>query len=260
MFMEAVRKNSRRRATASVIEFPSTLTLTGWWDPSDLSTMFQDTAGTTPVTADGQPVARINDKSGNGRHFTQSGSAERPTYKTSGGLHWLDFDGTDDYLTSGAVTMASFASVSVHDFYIAGRFDAVSTDAALGYQNVCIIAGLDADFIFAAARSSNFLGSGVFSGSDKYANQAFTVANNNFLVTSRHDGSSLYCSVNGSAETSLACGSANATSDVLNVCRNAFATITDGRWYGACFSATALSAPNRTSLITWLGAKAGLTI
>ena len=50
-----------------------------WFDPSDLSTLFQDTAGTTPVTAAGQSVARINDKSGRGNHATQSTSLSRPT-------------------------------------------------------------------------------------------------------------------------------------------------------------------------------------
>ena len=30
-----------------------------WYDPSDMSTMFQDSAGTTPVTAAGQPVGLI---------------------------------------------------------------------------------------------------------------------------------------------------------------------------------------------------------
>jgi len=34
-----------------------------WYDPSDLSTMFQDSAGTTSVTAAGQPVGLILDKS-----------------------------------------------------------------------------------------------------------------------------------------------------------------------------------------------------
>lgn len=34
-----------------------------WYDPSDFSTMFQDSAGTTPVTAVGQPVGLILDKS-----------------------------------------------------------------------------------------------------------------------------------------------------------------------------------------------------
>ena len=34
-----------------------------WYDPSDLSTMYQDAAGTTPVTAAGQPVGLTLDKS-----------------------------------------------------------------------------------------------------------------------------------------------------------------------------------------------------
>lgn len=34
-----------------------------WYDPSDLSTMFQDTAGTVPVTAAGQSVGLVLDKS-----------------------------------------------------------------------------------------------------------------------------------------------------------------------------------------------------
>ena len=34
-----------------------------WLDPSDLTTLFQDAAGTTPVTADGQPVGLMLDKS-----------------------------------------------------------------------------------------------------------------------------------------------------------------------------------------------------
>lgn len=46
---------------------PADLFLNGeqgvWYDPSDLSTMFQDSDGTTPVTVDGQPVGLILDKS-----------------------------------------------------------------------------------------------------------------------------------------------------------------------------------------------------
>lgn len=50
-----------------------------WFDPEDLSTMFQDAAGTTPVTALEQPVGRWLDKSGNGNHAIQSITASRPT-------------------------------------------------------------------------------------------------------------------------------------------------------------------------------------
>ena len=61
---------------------PLTLFLNGeqgvWYDPSDFSTMFQDSAGTTPVTAVEQPVGKILDKSGRGNHATQATSTKRP--------------------------------------------------------------------------------------------------------------------------------------------------------------------------------------
>ena len=50
-----------------------------WFDPEDMSTMYQDAAGTTPVTAMEQPVGKWLDKSGNGNHATQSITASRPT-------------------------------------------------------------------------------------------------------------------------------------------------------------------------------------
>lgn len=53
---------------------------TGWfYDNSDFNTMFQDSAGTIPVTAVGQPVGLQLDKSGNGNHRFQSVSLNRPT-------------------------------------------------------------------------------------------------------------------------------------------------------------------------------------
>ena len=71
-----------------------------WYDPSDLSTLFQDSAGTTPVTVAGQPVGLMLDKSGNGNHATQATAAKRPTYTTGSGLAWLAFDGVDDELVT----------------------------------------------------------------------------------------------------------------------------------------------------------------
>ena len=61
---------------------PSSLFANGeqgvWYDQSDFSTMFQDSAGTTPVTAVEQPVGKILDKSGRGNHASQATSAARP--------------------------------------------------------------------------------------------------------------------------------------------------------------------------------------
>jgi hypothetical protein len=52
-----------------------------WYDPSDMGTMFQDAAGTVPVTAVGQAVGLIKDKSGRNNHAYQTTSAARPIFR-----------------------------------------------------------------------------------------------------------------------------------------------------------------------------------
>lgn len=69
-----------------------------WYDPSDLATMWQDTAGTIPAVP-GLPVARIDDKGNLGRHATQAAAANRPTLqRDSSGNCYLQFDGVSDVL------------------------------------------------------------------------------------------------------------------------------------------------------------------
>lgn len=85
-----------------------------WYDPSDLSTMFQDSAGTTPVTAAGQPVGLILDKSGNGYHASQPTSTARPLFQIDGsGNCYLAFDGVDDSLSTSAIDMTGTDKVTV---------------------------------------------------------------------------------------------------------------------------------------------------
>ena len=74
-----------------------------WYDPYDLTTMFQDKAGTIPVTADGDPIGLILDKSGNDNHAYSLG-ANRPVYKTDGQVRWIAFNGVDQYLNAGSWT------------------------------------------------------------------------------------------------------------------------------------------------------------
>ncbi len=56
-------------------------------DPSDLSTLFQDAAGTIPVTSPGDTVMRQNNKGTLGGHFLATGTL---TYQTDGSRHWLE--------------------------------------------------------------------------------------------------------------------------------------------------------------------------
>lgn len=100
----------------------------GWWDPSDFSKMYQTEDTSTPVTATGQSVGRIEDKSGNGNHLVQATSTKRPTLQQDGnGKYYLSFDGTDDFLaTASAATLTGTDEMSV--------FAAIrkASDAAIG--------------------------------------------------------------------------------------------------------------------------------
>lgn len=98
-----------------------------WFDPSDLSTLFQDSAGTTPVTAVGQPVGKILDKSGRGNHATQATAASRPLWQQdANGKYYLAFDGVDDWLQTGSVDLTAIQKLTV----VAGVRK--NSDAALG--------------------------------------------------------------------------------------------------------------------------------
>ncbi len=79
-------------------------------DPSATGSLFQDTAGASPVTAAGQSVGRILDLSGLGFHASQATASKLPTYQVDGsGLPYLSMDGVDDLLSTAAVEWGSEA-------------------------------------------------------------------------------------------------------------------------------------------------------
>jgi hypothetical protein len=87
---------------------PSTIGIVagGVWTPLELSPdLWLDAADTTTITASSGSVSQWNDKSGNGRNFTQGTGGNQPTTgtRTQNGLNVLDFDGTDDFLEGGDI-------------------------------------------------------------------------------------------------------------------------------------------------------------
>ena len=109
-----------------------------WYDPSDFSTMFQDSAGTTPVTAVGQPVGKILDKSGRGNHASQSTAAARPVLQQDGGgKYYLAFDGVDDKLQT-----VSSVDLSANDSVLA--IAGIRKDTDIGAGHVIVFGDLNA--------------------------------------------------------------------------------------------------------------------
>lgn len=68
-------------------------------EADNLTYLFQDVAGTTPVTADGQTVGMWKNNLADGFDFAAAADdTTRPLYKTASGLSWIEFDGVDDIL------------------------------------------------------------------------------------------------------------------------------------------------------------------
>lgn len=78
--------------------------------------LFQDSAGTTPVAADSDPVGRAVDQSGKGNNASNATAGQRAFWRANSGKPYLQLDGVDDRYNTG------FATASVaNTLFFAGR-------------------------------------------------------------------------------------------------------------------------------------------
>jgi len=109
--------------------FPTNLFRNGqrgaFYDPSDLSTLFQDSSGNTPVTSDGDPVGLMLDKSGNDNHAFQTNNSNRPTYQTDGNLHWIFGDGSNHFLITDEITPIARDSTGIYFSFACNSKDSI---------------------------------------------------------------------------------------------------------------------------------------
>lgn len=122
-----------------------------WYDPSDLSTLFQDAGGTVPVVNDGDPVGLMIDKSGNGNNATQINSDTKPIYRTDGQSSWLEFDGIND-----SMLLNQFITGTKDRTFVAGYQDSKSFS--------------EQSFLFDAGKRSNGSTGGYWGLSTEYDN------------------------------------------------------------------------------------------
>lgn len=227
---------------------PSTLFSSGangaWYDPSDLDSMFQDSTGTVPAAVDA-PVGRISDKSGRGNHAVQATAAARPILrKESSGLHYLEFDGTDDFLR------ASFA--------IAQPWDRISAARQLGWTQ------FDRLFGGAAINSGNLyqdplspqlrISSGGATGPALGA--ALGV---NTVIVERHHGTASRLAINGGAYAAADGGSTAVDGVTIGSASSGLAgRVGNFRLYGMCMIGRALSDAETGWLRRFMAGRAGL--
>ena len=118
----------------------------GYYNPSVLSSVWEDSARTTPASVNG-PVGCLDDLSGKGNHLLQATTSLKPILRQTGSLYWLESDGVDDIMASAASvtftspayavaalkTLADTGSSSFWDTF--GAFDATSSRVSVGIRS-----------------------------------------------------------------------------------------------------------------------------
>lgn len=235
-----------------------------WWDVSDIGTLFQDTARTVPVTASGQAVARVDDKSGNGNHLLQTTVTRRPIYTETGGLKFLQFDGADDCLQAASVTLPAYAS-----YFLATRMGVQgmllehSADATVIGTKGMYLYGPSAGLRIAVTRGLG--GAGAGSGGWAAAAANNWMSTDDAIVELQFNASVRQHFNNGIAQSLGAVTNnfsvvENATAALNLFARNGGAALpSSGRFYGGIIAADPAGALPYDAIRNWLAIRQGRT-
>lgn len=234
-----------------------------WYDISELTTLYQDSAGTIPVTAVGDPVGRVLDRSGEGHHLIQTTSTKRPLLGLSNGKYYLDFDGVDDALIS-VDTLDLTATKLMTTAMGLSRDTTTTADVALEHgiggtspQAMTITGASGSTGLAAIMRGPTGSPQSTVAASGLVTTEAFfdrsqaTVA---AQVTQRINGSAV---TNTSSSTVVPTTSFFGDYNIYVGARNQVTNPFDGRIYQIVIVDSILSGADLTNLEAWINSKTG---
>lgn len=221
-----------------------------WLDPSDLSTMFKDVAGTQPVTSNGDPVGLIRDKSGNGNHATQTVSAYRPIYRTDGILHWLSLDGIDDYLSAPNYSLNGALGVTA--------FKGLQKTSSLALTGLGY--GLGTSGLILGLSSSGAIFDGKPTGGAYYSSTSGSPSSLAVVAGGIYDLQNLQSFSNGVAGNPTPVVATSIKSSAGLVIGLASNNFMGGKFYGLVVINEVLSTANRVIVNKYLMQKSGITL
>lgn len=166
--------------------------LFGWWDSSDLSTLFQDSAATTPVASVSDPVGAWVEKTGKNRTFQQAGASTiKPAYQGAGS--GISFDG-GDYLTlySQSTNFTAQTVIAVVKLEAAGNIGARVFNQVSAASNDYAAVG---HYIPIRRASSLTSVGGYAAGGDR--SQVTNANGVKSVIVARHSGSAIVNRING---------------------------------------------------------------
>lgn len=243
---------------------PLSLSPAAWYDLSDTSTLFQDSGASVPVTASGQTLYYLKDKSGNNIHLSASSSPTAPTWVVSGGYDYAQFTGSSSQVLKSIVT-PSFQLATIELYMVAQQISRVGSD---GYVSFATSSGADdgvADaMVLQSETNSSFAYAALFDRA--YILDVTIPTPLNVYWAYKTSASNVDVSAPGESLSSASFFTAETTQSghLFMGCRtNNDAPTTPyltGNIYQLIVFNSPLSSGDRASLITYLGAKAGLTV
>ncbi len=126
------------RAAVAPAWTPASIGAQIWFDPSDLSQMWQERSasgsGVTTAAAVNSPVGTIFNKGSRGGVLYANADASRPILRFSSGVYGIEYDGTDDNLISDVASLYALRSVAGWTMCVAALKGSLETDRR--YLNV----------------------------------------------------------------------------------------------------------------------------
>lgn len=245
-----------RFSRLAAIDPASLAGLTGWWDASDPSTLFDNATGGSVVAPNGE-VGRIIDQSGNFRHFTQDSGSLRPLRKTAiqNNLDVVRFDGINDRMVGN--TYASLQASSASSIFIVANAKTIRTDSSTPSLNEAVFSETFFGHGAFVLRSGNVSAFGEDS-EPRTASVSYTV--DSFIVLSSwHEAGSLHVQTNQNASASVALGTRTFTGGAAQLGTNYDSSeFFDGDLGEMITYNVALSEANRNSVISYLMDKWGI--
>lgn len=222
-----------------------------FYDASDIASLYQDSAGTTAVTAAGQPVGRISDKSGNGLHAIQSTAGARPAWSAdASGRMSLSFDGVDDMLQNATVNITAYPLTVA----IAVRFPAPAASASI----VSLASSGSADWrTIKALNGSNNVE--IYERASGRSRAALVPADSGHVIIAEWTASDVFSEIDGEALAVNTTDYATFGSGVriaLGQDRAGVGNLYSGRIHAAVVINKSLSTEEKAKLRQFLGAKA----
>lgn len=174
-------------------------------------------AASTFLSGGDGTVAALFDQSGNGRSLVQATSTKQPAFDQSedeSGRPAAVFDGSNDLLAT-AGNMSDLISTATGWIVLAGMVDALTLDSATVTANHFLAGDLSQNIGLYARKGGNLYGRNNDGAADAVL-EAIPIGVP-FVATLRHEGGSLYVSVDGRDEVSGASGATSSLASLFQI-------------------------------------------